>query len=128
MALILNLKALIIVIYPISVIFFFIQDSCGNKNILLISCRNFRFFFFDSQSFFYILDSGFFNQTSCYAKMFFLLHFSIMLRRWFDDQDFVLVFNFFLMLEKSWKYGKHLFACFVDRITEFLSNFGGFCN
>ena len=29
-----------------------------------------------------------------------------MLRRLFDDQDFIAVFNFFSMFEKSWKYGK----------------------
>ena len=32
-----------------------------------------------------------------------------MLRHWFDDQDFIVVFNFFSMFEKSWKYGKDLF-------------------
>ena len=44
----------------------------------------------------------------------FFLHFLIMLRRWFDDQDFIVVFNFFLMFEKTWKYDKDLSACFVD--------------
>ena len=33
-----------------------------------------------------------------------------MLRRWFDDPDFIVVFNFFSMFEKSWKCGKDLLA------------------
>ena len=37
-----------------------------------------------------------------------------MLRCWLDDQDFIVVLNFFSMFEKSWKYGKDLFACFVN--------------
>ena len=37
-----------------------------------------------------------------------------MLRRGFDDQDFIVVFNFFSTFKKSWKYGKDLFACFVN--------------
>ena len=38
-----------------------------------------------------------------------------MSRRWFDDQNLIVVFNFFFsMFEQSWKYGKDLFACFVD--------------
>ena len=57
----------------------------------------------------------------------FFFHFLIMLRRWFNDQDFIVVFNFFSVLEKSWKYGIDLFACFVDlekvayNMTAFLS-------
>ena len=37
-----------------------------------------------------------------------------MLTRWFDKQYFIIVFFFFSMFEKSWKYGKDLLACFVD--------------
>ena len=37
-----------------------------------------------------------------------------MLKRWFDDQDIIVVFNFFSMFKKSWKYGKDLLACFAD--------------
>ena len=37
-----------------------------------------------------------------------------MLRCWFDDRNFIVVFNFLSMFEKSWKYGKDLLACFVD--------------
>ena len=46
--------------------------------------------------------------------MLFLVHFSMLLRRWFGDQDFIVAFNFFFFFEKSWKYGKDLFAFFVD--------------
>ena len=37
-----------------------------------------------------------------------------MLRRWFNDQDFIVVYKFFSMYEKSWKSDEDLFACFVD--------------
>ena len=53
-----------------------------------------------------------------------------MLRRWFDDQDFIAVFKFFSMFHKSWKYGKDLFACFVDlgKVQyDCVSNSGEFC-
>ena len=77
-----------------------------------MSCYNFRFFSLTAKVFPIFLILFFFNQTSCYAQMFF--HFSVTLRRWFDDQDLIAVFNFFSMYEKSWKCGKDLFACFVD--------------
>ena len=59
----------------------------------------------------------------------FFLHFSVMIRRWFNDQDLIVMFNFFSMLEKSWKYGKDLFACFVDlgKVYDCHSNFVRFC-
>ena len=83
--------------YLPNVSLFFILDSCA-KSILLINCYNFRFFSLTAKVFpiFSIL-IFYCNQTSYYAKMFFL-HFSIMSRRWFDDQDFIVVFNFFKCL------------------------------
>ena len=42
----------------------------------------------------------------------------------------ILLFSiFFSMFEKSWKYAKELFTCFVDfeKVNDRLSNFGGFC-
>ena len=41
-----------------------------------------------------------------------------MLRRWFDDQDLFVVFNFFSMYEKFWKYGKDLFSAVASRVHE----------
>ena len=92
---------------------FFFQTAVLTKSILLISCHNFRFFSLRAKVFplFSILV---FQSDIMLCKMFFLLHFSIMFGRWFDDQDFIVVFNFFSIFEKCWKYGKDLFVCFVD--------------
>ena len=52
-----------------------------------------------------------------------------MLRRWFDDQDFIVVFNFFECLRDLGNIAK-IFACFVDLEKvqyDCLSNLGGFC-
>ena len=97
--------------------FFLFKTAVLTKGNLLISCHNCRFFSLTAKVFpysrFWLL-----NQTSCFrhfAKMFFLVHFSVMLWRWFDDQDFIVVFNFFFpMFEKSWKFGKDIFDGFVD--------------
>ena len=48
------------------------------------------------------------------CKNVFLRHFSIMVQRLFDDQNFIVLFNLFSMFEKSLKYAKDLFTCFVD--------------
>ena len=59
-------------------------------------------------------------------KCFFFNH----VKRWFDDQDFIVVFYFFSIFEKSWKYEKDFFACFVDLkavLYDCLSVFGVFC-
>ena len=51
-------------------------------------------------------------------------------QKWFDDQDFIhCCVQFFSIFEKFWKYGKDLFACFIDLEKVYydcLSIFGGF--
>ena len=58
------------------------------------------------------------------CKNVFRLHFSIMLRHWFDDQDFIVVFNFFSMLENSWKYGLQPLSISKKYIIIAFSTFG----
>ena len=78
----------------------------------MISCHYFRFSL--TAKVFPLYSILVFQSDIMLRKNVFLLHFSIMLRRWFYEQDFIVVLNFFSMFEKSWKYGKDLFACFVD--------------
>ena len=97
------------------------------KSILLISGHNFGFCSLTAKVFSLFSILVFLSNIMLCKKF---LHFSIIVRRWFDDQDFIVVFNFFSIFEKSWKYGKDFFACFVDLekvYCDCLSNFGGFC-
>ena len=63
------------------------------------------------------------------CKNVFLLPLSIMLRRLFDYQNFIVLLNFFSMFEKSWEYAKKIFTCFFnhEKVIDRLSNFGEFC-
>ena len=72
----------------------FIIDRWVKKSILLINCHNFCFFSLTAKvlSFLSILV---FQSNVMLCKNVFLLHFSIMLRRLFDDQNFIVLFNFF---------------------------------
>ena len=58
----------------------------------------------------------------------FCLHFSVMLRHLFDDQNFTVCSINFSMFKKSWKYGKDLFTCFVEfeKVYDHVYNFGWF--
>ena len=95
------------------------------KRILLISCYNFLFFSLTAKVF-HIFDTGFLIMHRAMQKCFsFFNH----VKALFNDQDFVVAFNFFSMFEKSWKCGKDLFACFVDLekvLYDCFSIFGGF--
>ena len=53
-----------------------------------------------------------------------------MLRRLLDDRNFIVLFNFFSMFEKSRKYAKYLCTYLVDlqKVYNRLSNYGEFCN
>ena len=43
----------------------------------------------------------------------FFLHFSIILRRWFDDQDFIVAFNFFQCLRNL----ENMAKCFLQALS-----------